>query len=326
MQHSEHFKCQSCATDYTLVHQRGKGLVSACPVCGFLTQPHPSQEQSGVLPQVILPFERTRAQVEDAFRQWAGKIWFAPRDFAAALKTENAVKPIYLPYWIFRGPVTVSYTGKRGDVYYQYRETTDSKQDRVRRIDWDYVQGRTLVDVHDAPVLAMESTLVKYMDALGPWSLRNAVPFSDMASAGQFDETYYLTFTCPEVTAAKGLKDTLESDVRKEIRRAIGGDEQRISSYDLDTHRLDVQSAFLPGWSMGYSYNGKSYQFLYNDQTGEVQAQRPISILKVALAAGAALAVVAAVALGGWFLSQDNAKISPEIGYTAEPDTERYPQ
>jgi hypothetical protein len=45
-----------------------------------------------------------------------------------------------------------------------------------------------------------------------------------------------------------------------------------------------------------YKYNGKSFRFLVNGQTGEVQGERPWSIWKILLAVLLALIVAAAIA------------------------------
>jgi hypothetical protein len=48
-----------------------------------------------------------------------------------------------------------------------------------------------------------------------------------------------------------------------------------------------------------YKYNGKSYRFLVNGQTGEVQGERPWSIWKI----GFAVLLVAAIVLGAIYLN-----------------------
>jgi hypothetical protein len=80
--------------------------------------------------------------------------------------------------------------------------------------------------------------------------------------------------------------------IRSDVRRDIGGDEQRIS--DIDTSWTDetFKHILLPVWMAAYKYNGKSYRFVVNGQTGEVQGERPWSIWKIAFAVILVLALV----------------------------------
>ena len=50
--------------------------------------------------------------------------------------------------------------------------------------------------------------------------------------------------------------------------------------------------AMLPVWLAAYKYNGKSYRFVVNGQSGRVQGERPWSVWKIALAVVLALLVL----------------------------------
>jgi hypothetical protein len=84
--------------------------------------------------------------------------------------------------------------------------------------------------------------------------------------------------------------------IASDVRRDIGGDEQRIDRIDTDWRDETFKHVLLPVWMAAYKYNGKSYRFLVNGQTGEVQGERPWSIWKILLAILVALIVAAAVA------------------------------
>ncbi len=52
----------------------------------------------------------------------------------------------------------------------------------------------------------------------------------------------------------------------------------------------------LPVWMAAYKYAGKSYRFLVNGQTGEVQGERPWSVWKITFAVIGGLIVAGAAA------------------------------
>ena len=66
----------------------------------------------------------------------------------------------------------------------------------------------------------------------------------------------------------------------------------------IDTRHSDetFKHILLPIWTAAYKYNGKSYRFVVNGQTGEVQGERPYSWWKIGFAV-LAVVVVSGVAL-----------------------------
>ena len=95
----------------------------------------------------------------------------------------------------------------------------------------------------------------------------------------------------------------MERVIYNDVRQDIGGDEQRIDSIDSDYRAETFKHVLLPVWMAAYKYSGKSYRFLVNGQTGEVQGERPWSVWKIALAVIAALIVAGVVA---YFYQQAN--------------------
>ncbi|MCC6422367.1 MAG: hypothetical protein IT447_02725 [Phycisphaerales bacterium] len=65
------------------------------------------------------------------------------------------------------------------------------------------------------------------------------------------------------------------------IRGDIGGDEQQIDSKDSAYHDISYKHILLPVWISAYRYRDKTFRFLVNARTGEVQGERPISWVKV---------------------------------------------
>ena len=89
----------------------------------------------------------------------------------------------------------------------------------------------------------------------------------------------------------------------QDVRRDIGGDEQRVHSVDTDWSDETFKHILLPIWTAAYKYNGKSYRFLVNGQTGEVQGERPWSVWKIAFA----VILAAILVFGAIYLSDPEA-------------------
>ena len=80
--------------------------------------------------------------------------------------------------------------------------------------------------------------------------------------------------------------------IAMDVRRAIGGNEQQIASIQTRHANETFKHVLLPVWTAAYRYNGKSYRFVVNGQSGRVQGERPWSVWKIALAVVLALLVL----------------------------------
>ena len=85
--------------------------------------------------------------------------------------------------------------------------------------------------------------------------------------------------------------------IAMDVRRDIGGNEQRVG--DIQTRYSDetFKHILLPVWTAAYRYNGNSYRFVVNGQSGRVQGERPWSIWKIAGAVIAGLVLLALILL-----------------------------
>jgi hypothetical protein len=86
------------------------------------------------------------------------------------------------------------------------------------------------------------------------------------------------------------------------VRRDIGGDHQRIHSMDTRHDHVTFKHVLLPVWISAYRYGDRTFRFLVNARTGEVQGERPYSWIKITLAVIAvliAIAIFAMISQGG---------------------------
>ena len=115
-----------------------------------------------------------------------------------------------------------------------------------------------------------------------------------------YDDRFLSGFRCEaySVDVKSGLdqaKAVMRSEIDRQVRRDIGGDEQRILSLNSRYEGVTFKHILLPVWISSYRYNQKVYRFLVNGQTGEVQGERPYSIFKIVAAVLAALLVALAL-------------------------------
>ena len=115
------------------------------------------------------------------------------------------------------------------------------------------------------------------MDRLEPWGLSDLVPYQSQYLSGFRAESY-------QVGLEEGFNEArkqMDGPIRDSIRSDIGGDEQRIQSMRSSFSDITFKHILLPVWISAYRYRNKSFRFLVNARTGEVQGERPWSWMKI---------------------------------------------
>ena len=132
----------------------------------------------------------------------------------------------------------------------------------------------------DVLVVASDSLPRKNLRALEPWTLSELTPYTADYLSGFRAEGYTVDLGPGYEIGKERMADVIRAD----IRRDIGGDEQRIGSVATDYDEERFKHILLPIWMAAYRYKGKSYRFIVNGQSGRVQGERPYSAWKIAFA------------------------------------------
>lgn len=291
-------KCNGCGVSTTL---EPNVTSSNCPYCDTPLVLDSAHDENVIKPRSLLPFKLSKDDAKESFKQWVKKLWFAPNRLKKATHTFDHFKGVYVPYWTYDTNTSSNYIGQRGEDYYvteRYTETVDgkrvSKTRQVKKIRWYTVHGRVDRNFDDILVVASNSLPRKYMDKLEPWDLGNLKPFDTSYLSGFITEKY-------QVELKEGFdiaKDQAEKDIRKAVKRDIGGDHQRISQLSTQWNDISFKHLLLPVFVSAYKFKDKLYQFVINARTGEVQGERPLSWAKIM---AVAIPVAAAIGYGVYY-------------------------
>ncbi|SDE71591.1 hypothetical protein SAMN05421538_11029 [Paracoccus isoporae] len=289
--------CPNCGAKFDL---EGEHHSTRCPFCAtpVVTDTGATRQ---IKPQGVVPFVVTEDQARAALDDWLGRLWFAPSGLVKYARKGRRMAGVYSPFWTFDADTQSAYSGARGDWYYETRwvtQTVNGKsrrvQQRVRKTRWRQVSGRVGRAFNDVLVLASSALPRRITDALTPWDLSHLRPYDPQYLAGFEAEGY----TIP-LEAGHGIaRQEMDAVIAMDIRRDIGGDEQRISRVRTAHSEETFKHILLPVWSAAYKYSGKSYRFVVNGQSGRVQGERPWSMWKIAVAV---ILGLIAVALMLWF-------------------------
>jgi len=272
-------QCPNCAAKFEFdadIH------AAQCPFCAT-----PVVTDTGTLrqikPKALLPFAMDEDPARAALGDWLGSLWFAPNGVRQYARKGRKLQGIYVPYWTYDADTKSRYSGQRGTVYYETRTVQrngKSVQQRVQKIRWRSVTGRVARFFDDVLVLASKSLPKRFTDALGPWDLSELEPYRPEYLAGFRAEGYTVELT----DGYKEARATMERMIERDVKFDIGGDRQKISNIDTKISDVTFKHILLPVWLAAYKYRGKTYRFVINGRTGQVQGQRPYSAWKISIA------------------------------------------
>ncbi len=284
-------KCDSCAAE--IQHPAGAASIS-CPYCATPIV-IANQIQRLLRPQALLPFRVTSDAANQAFAKWLKSLWFAPSGLQRYARIEDRIVGVYAPFWTYDCNTITDYTGMRGDDYYVpvtvttvVNGRTETRTVMERRTHWTSVSGRVRNSFDDLLVVATRSLPRALVEEIDPWDLTQLEPYRDEFLSG-FAAEHYQVGLEDGFTDAKSL---MAGPIRRTVANDIGGDHQQIQSLDVDYRNISFKHILLPIWISAYQYRGKTYRFLVNARTGEVQGQRPWSVLKITLTILGAIAIV----------------------------------
>jgi hypothetical protein len=303
----EQIKCQNCGGEQTLPANL---FASSCIFCGTpLTSK--SYAERLIKPKSLVPFKITKLQAQDKWRTWIKGLWMAPSALKKYVQSDGGIKGLYVPYWTFDANTVTTYSGQRGDNRTETYSTTNSSGQRVTQTrivtDWRPASGSVSFFHNDVLVSGSRTNAVgaaggasgrdnaaaqqafaqlggvgqallsRFSSTLSRWDTRELVPYQDEYIAGFQAEAYSVDLK----TAFASGKQQIDAAVESLVRQDIGGDHQRIHSLNTQYSHLTFKHVLLPMWISAYLFKGKTYRFVVNGQTGEVDGESPKSGWKI---------------------------------------------
>jgi ribosomal protein S27E len=273
-----------CAGCGSVVSFEPPEVAGACPFCGANVVDQPKAADPLVAPDAVLPFKVPREQAQTQVRAWLQTRWFAPNALKR-LAREEGIAGLYLPFWTYDADTASRYIGERGVHYYETEtyETTDDQgrsvtQTReVVRTAWYPTSGQVARSFQDVLIAASRAVAEKRLDALAPWDLESLGPYEPAYLAGFKAQRYQVEL--PD--GFEEAKSVMARAIDRDVREAIGGDEQRVLSIETAYSNTVFRHLLLPVWMGAYRFRNRPYQVVVNARTGDVEGERPYSAWKI---------------------------------------------
>lgn len=290
--HSEEISmlhCKNCGANQH-VEENYKSL--HCVYCGMPLVIEDAYKEDWILPGAVLPFQIDQKKSFIIFKNWVNRLWFAPNKLKKAALDPQFTKGLYLPYWTFDAQLAASYTGQRGEYYYETRRVRNSNgkmvTQQVRKTRWYPASGKISGFVDDTLIKASQQKSGRIPQKIAQWNLQKLQPFNSGFLSGFVTEKY----TIPLKEGHLHSKDVARDIAIRWCRQDIGGDTQRVTHMDMELSEETFKHILLPVYVSAYRYKGKEYNFFINGENGQISGTRPYSAWKIFLAILAALLVI----------------------------------
>ena len=281
------FKCDRCGA---LTSLPGATVATRCAFCGsdvvVETPPVPGM----VRPESLVPFQIDKPQATTQFQGWLRGLWFRPGN----LKTMAGLAQIdglYIPHFTFDAQARSQWSGEAGHYYYVTENYTSGGQRhtrQVQKIRWEHRSGAHEFFYDDELICASRGLPEEILSKIYPFDLRGLVPYTPEYLSGFGAEAY----TVDPREAWGQARASMHTKETAACSRLLGGDTQRGLRVHAEFLDPRWKHLLLPAYVASYVYGAKTYRFMVNGQTGEVQGEAPISWGKVALAVGGIVLVV----------------------------------
>lgn len=255
--------CQSCGGEIVCDDTT---TAASCPYCGSPVVL--KGKLSGMLkPDYIIPFKLDKKAAKAALKKHVNSKKLVP----ALFKSENhidEIKGVYVPFWLFDADVSadVSYRGEKtrawSDSEYDYVEHNYYSIRRAGRVIFDHV-----------PVDGSEKMPDDMMESIEPFDFKEAVDFKTAYLAGFMADKYDVDAEASIEAANRRIKKSTEEAFRETVQ---GFGIVTTESSHVHLQNGKARYALYPVWMLNTKWQGKTYTFAMNGQTGKFVGDIPM--------------------------------------------------
>ncbi len=257
--------CPSCGAELIC---DATTAATSCPYCGNPTVV-PGQFHGMLKPDYILPFKLDKEAAKLALRNFYKGKRLLPKAFTEENHIEE-IKGVYVPFWLFDG---------QGDADLRFNATKvrsyRSGDYQVTVTDHFDVRRAGTVDFSRIPADSSRKMPDAHMDAIEPFDYSELKPFSTAYMPGFLAERYDVDVEECEKRARLRAANTTEQIVASTVK---GYSSATPIGKNVLMRRSAVKYVMLPVWLLSTRWNGKSFLFAMNGQTGKLIGDLPVSM------------------------------------------------
>lgn len=255
--------CKSCGGEIICEHTTA---ATACPYC---SNPVILKENvSGTLkPDLVIPFKIDKNTAIETLRSYYGKKKLLPKVFSDKNRIKE-VKGVYVPFWLYdaNAEANIRYRATRvrtwADSNYYYTETSF----------WSVIRDGSLA-FSKVPVDGSEKMQDELMESIEPFDYSDAVDFNTAYLSGFLADKYDVSSEESIKRANERIKKSTEDAFNSTVLGYATVIPEHTSIRLCDGH---AKYALFPVWLLNTEYEGKTYTFAMNGQTGKTVGDLPL--------------------------------------------------
>lgn len=267
------YVCNSCGGEIVADVTTG---ATSCPYCG--NQIVMKGQFSGELkPDLVIPFKLDKKAAKDALKNHFKGKYFVPKNFLDENKLDE-IKGVYVPHWLFScdAVVEASYRAEK------HRRWSDSKNYYTEITAFNVYRSGSL-GFDNVPVDGSTKMPDDLMESIEPFDINDAVPFNTAYLAGYLADKYDVGVDNSVSRANERIKHSALDALRDTVN---GYTVVNPLGANMNVANGSYKYALYPVWILNVKWNGKTYTFAMNGQTGKFVGNIPTEIKKAALVGG----------------------------------------
>lgn len=237
-----------------------------CPYCGNPTI-LPGRVSGGLRPEGVIPFKTTKEDAQRAFLNLCKGKPLLPKFFTETQQVEK-ITGLYVPFWLYdcQTDLSGSYKATRIHTWVDSRYT-------YTKTDHYLLRRQANASYSGIPMDASSKMDDTFMESIEPY---------DYTEVKSFDMAYLSGFLADKYDVeAKSGEDRIQQRVSNAMNDQIqstflGYATVLPTSRQLEINHSKSKYVLLPIWLLNTKYNGKTYTFAMNGQTGKMTGTFPI--------------------------------------------------
>ena len=280
--HIRTFLCDACGgvlmtDDHT--------AATFCPYCGN-SAILPGRLEGGLKPEGVIPFKTTKEDAKNAFIKLCKGKPLLPKCFQSQHQFDK-ITGIYVPFWLYdcSADLNGSYRASRvhtwSDSRYIYTKT-----------DHYLLRRQASASYSRIPMDASSKMEDIFMESIEPYHYQDLIPFEMAYLSGFLADKY-------DVEPQSGedrIRQRVENAMSDQLQSSFLGYATVIpASRQIRIDHSRASYVLLPVWILNTSYQGKTYTFAMNGQTGKITGTFPACPKRTAAWFGGIWATAAAL-------------------------------
>ncbi|MCQ2534713.1 MAG: hypothetical protein MJ172_09130 [Clostridia bacterium] len=217
-------------------------------------------------PDYIIPFKYGKEEAKKAFLRWGKSNKFIERGFVSHKNIES-ITGIYVPFWLVDAECHMEIEGTGYSL---------TGKDRVTTIK---VERECTLNYEKIPFDGSQKWQDSLMEAIEPFDYSDMKPY--LESQGYISGFMAERYDLPYIRISRRIVGRIKRYIKEEANSMVMDyDKFRILEDRSTVEKMDFHYCLAPIWFVNYNYEGETYQFVMNGQTGAVAGDVPISRAK----------------------------------------------